>query len=184
MDMRTHLLSNAKFIASPNCDNRPENTVIDLLVIHNISLPPRQFGGTEVIELFCNQLDPKAHPFFQQIANLKVSSHLFIRRTGEVIQFVPFHQRAWHAGISYFQGRSGCNDFSIGIELEGADDIAYEAVQYQQLIDIVKLLLKHYPKISLDHIVGHSDIAPMRKTDPGLAFDWAFFRKGLLKRIE
>ncbi|GAA4363327.1 1,6-anhydro-N-acetylmuramyl-L-alanine amidase AmpD [Kangiella marina] len=150
---------------------------INLLVIHNISLPPRQFGGPYIDQLFGGCLSPGDDPFFKEIAGIKVSSHLLIRRDGEVVQYVPFHRRAWHAGVSSFDGREKCNDFSIGIELEGADDIAYENVQYRVLAKVSYLLLKAYPQITLDRIAGHSDIAPGRKTDPGPAFQWDYYRE-------
>ena len=143
---------------------------INMLVIHNISLPPGEFGGRYIEDFFQNQLDPSAHPYFAHIKNLKVSSHLLIKRDGEGIQFVDFADKAWHAGVSSYRGRDNCNDFSIGIELEGADDIAYTEVQYQQLNKILADLCQQYP---IKYIVGHSDIAPGRKTDPGRAFDWS-----------
>lgn len=166
----TGKLLEAKWIASPNFDERPENTTLDLIVIHGISLPPREFGGVGVVELFTNTLNPAEHPYYAEIADLKVSAHLFIRRDGEIIQFVSFNNRAWHAGVSNFAGRERCNDFSIGIELEGTDDLAYEAVQYDKLNQVIQALQQAYP--SLTQLVGHSDIAPGRKTDPGIAFDW------------
>ena len=174
INTKTGLLAEAKFIASANCDERPEPCPLELIVIHNISLPPKEFGGDGIRQLFCNQLDANEHPYYAQIADLKVSAHLLIRRDGEIIQFVPFHKRAWHAGISAYHGRDCCNDFSLGIELEGADDIAYEAVQYQQLATIIDELQKVYPSLQKDALCGHCDIAPARKTDPGKAFDWAY----------
>ncbi|MBB1126252.1 1,6-anhydro-N-acetylmuramyl-L-alanine amidase AmpD [Thiospirillum jenense] len=161
---------------SPNCDQRPLDTAIDLLVIHNISLPPGEFGGYWIDALFLNQLDATAHPFFMTIATLRVSAHVLIRRDGELIQYVPFSQRAWHAGVSNFQGRERCNDYSVGIELEGTDTIAFTAPQYQALADCTHLLSQVYPAITVDRIVGHSDIAPGRKTDPGPCFDWKYYR--------
>ena len=175
IDPQTGLLTGVSYIPSPNCDARPQDLLIDLLVLHGISLPPSTFGGPEIIDFFCNKLDGSQHPFFKEIAELRVSSHVLIRRTGEILQFVPFHKRAWHAGVSQFQGRSQCNDFSIGIELEGADDIAYEKLQYEKLAELVKVMLATYPDITRDKILGHSEIAPDRKTDPGSAFDWAYF---------
>ncbi len=157
---------------SPNCDERPPGTLIDLLVIHNISLPPGEFGGNAIHRFFMNQLDPSEHPYFQTIIQLHVSAHLFIDRTGIVKQYVPFEKRAWHAGQSVFQGRERCNDFSIGIELEGADDVPYDERQYQSLRTMIKHIQTLYPAITSDRIVGHSDISPGRKTDPGAAFDW------------
>lgn len=165
---------------SPNYDERPKNSVIELLVIHGISLPPGQFGTGAIEAYFCNELDYSAHPYYESIAELLVSAHVLIKRTGEIVQFVPFHKRAWHAGVSSFGNKSRCNDFSIGIELEGVDDIAYERVQYQQLASLIQQLQHVYPAITKDRIVGHSDIAPGRKTDPGSAFDWGYL-KGLLR---
>lgn len=170
---RTHRLTGARFVGSPNFDARPDSADISLLVIHAISLPPDQFGGAFVQQLFTNKLDPKTHPYFEKIKDLKVSAHLFIARTGAVTQFVPFDQRAWHAGASSFGGRQRCNDFSIGIELEGCDSQPFQAAQYRALISITKALLQAYPHLLPAHIVGHSDIAPGRKTDPGPHFDWA-----------
>jgi AmpD protein len=169
-------LLDVEYIVSPNCDERPRDGIIDLLVIHGISLPPGQFGGNEITALFTNTLDPSQHPYFQQIAGLTVSAHCLIKRDGTVIQFVPFSQRAWHAGLSCFKGRPLCNDFSIGIELEGSDEIPYSEEQYQTLSKLIRLLQKAYPQIVDDHIVGHSEIAPGRKTDPGPAFDWQLLR--------
>ncbi len=170
------LIEDVNYISSPNYNERPDNCEIDLLVVHGISLPPSQFGGDEVIALFTNRLNYDAHPYFKTIKDLKVSSHLFIRRDGALIQFVPFQFRAWHAGVSHFQGKENCNDFSIGVELEGADDIPYAAAQYQQLADVIHVLQNAYPKMTMQRIVGHSDIAPGRKTDPGPAFDWQLLR--------
>lgn len=164
------------FIPSPNCDARPPGCAISLLVIHNISLPPDEFGGNGVIELFTNQLDPAAHPFYPTLRDLKVSSHFFIRRDGAIIQFVPCTLRAWHAGISCWQGKDRCNDFSIGIELEGSDNQPFEPIQYDQLIALTSVLQKAYP---ITDIVGHADIAPTRKTDPGPFFDWQRYRRAL-----
>jgi AmpD protein len=156
-------------ISSPNFDVRPNNCAIDMIVIHNISLPPNQYGGKGIVELFTNQLNPNEHPYYAEIHTRKVSSHFLIRRDGEIIQFVSCLKRAWHAGISNWQGRERCNDFSIGIELEGSDFEAFEPKQYQALIALVNALINSYP---IQHIVGHSDIAPGRKTDPGPYFDW------------
>ena len=159
--------------ASPNCDRRPPGTAVDLLVVHGISLPPGCFGTNRVIELFQNRLDVRAHPYFAGLKGLRVSAHVLIRRDGELVQFVPFHRRAWHAGVSCFEGRERCNDFSIGVELEGADDVPYAPPQYQRLGELAGVLMRAYPRMSARRIVGHSDIAPGRKTDPGPAFDWA-----------
>lgn len=180
IDQQTGLLSPAVYKLSPHCDERPSNTTIDLLVIHGISLPPNNFGGTAIEEFFCGTLDCSTHPYYLEIATLRVSSHLLIKRTGQVVQFVPFHQRAWHAGQSSFQNKTRCNDFSIGIELEGTDDIDYECIQYQQLAAIITCLQEAYKAVTNDRIVGHSDIAPGRKTDPGPAFNWRYL-KGLIR---
>ena len=170
-------LAQAEHCLSPNYGERPHNVAISLLVIHNISLPPGQFGGTHIRELFCNRLDCGAHPDFNDLDGLRVSSHLLINRDGELCQFVSFLDRAWHAGESEFQGRSNCNDFSIGIELEGTDDLPYTDQQYDSLVQVTKTLQNHYPLISPGRIVGHCDIAPGRKTDPGPAFDWHRYKK-------
>lgn len=160
----------ARHVASPNADERPAGMPIELVVIHSISLPPGEYGGSGVVELFGNRLDPAAHPYYRDIHALKVSAHFFIRRDGELIQFVPCSQRAWHAGISQWDGRERCNDYSIGIELEGSDDEAFEHVQYAALNALLALLRRTYP---IRAVVGHSDIAPGRKTDPGPHFDWS-----------
>lgn len=146
--------------------------MIDLVVVHNISLPPGEFGGPWIDDLFINRLDPKAHPAFADIAGLRVSAHLLIRRDGELVQYVPFYRRAWHAGVSRYEGRERCNDFSIGIELEGTDTRAFEAVQYERLVQVLGALMAAYPGLSRERIAGHADIAPGRKSDPGPAFDW------------
>ncbi len=172
IDTDTGLLEGARQVGSPNCDERPAGVPVSLLVIHNISLPPGEFGGHWIDALFTNTLDPAAHPYFRTIAGQRVSAHLLIRRDGEVVQYVPFHRRAWHAGRSCFRGRECCNDFSIGIELEGCDELPYEAVQYERLIALTRSLMACYPAIGPERIVGHSDIAPGRKSDPGPAFDW------------
>ena len=173
-------LSVATVVASPNTDLRPDEADISLLVIHNISLPPGQFGGCHVAELFTNTLDPTSHPYFTEIADLKVSAHLLIDRQGAVTQFVPFHRRAWHAGVSHFDGRSACNDYSIGIELEGTDTEPYADQQYACLGQVTQCLMAEYPALTAKRIRGHSDIAPSRKTDPGPAFDWQRFTDLLL----
>lgn len=173
-------LNTAKKIESPNADLRPDENDISLLVIHNISLPPEQFGGPYIEQLFSNSLDPKVHPYFRDIYKLEVSSHLLIDRQGKITQFVPFDKRAWHAGASEFKGRQRCNDFSIGIELEGADHIPFSDIQYSVLAAVSQQIRSQYPLITQDNIVGHSDIAPGRKTDPGEAFDWHRYRR-LLK---
>ncbi len=174
-------LSRAVCVNSPNYDERPPQCEPSLLVVHNISLPPGEYGGPWVDDLFCNRLDASVHPYFREIASLRVSSHLLILRDGEVRQYVSFDRRAWHAGQSCFKGRNRCNDFSIGIELEGCDDEPYEEAQYRQLAEVTLDIQSRYPAISADRIVGHCDIAPQRKTDPGPAFDWACFR-ALLRR--
>lgn len=177
IDPKTDLLSAATQVPSPNCDARPGNSPIDLLVIHAISLPAGEFGGPWITDLFCNRLDASAHPDFADIGQLTVSAHVLIRRDGEIIQYVPFQQRAWHAGQSHFQGRETCNDFSIGIELEGCDNKGFETVQYQTLARLAHTLMRHYPGITPERITGHSDIAPGRKTDPGPHFDWQRLRQ-------
>lgn len=169
----------ARLVATTHQDPRPDDSDISLLVIHNISLPPNQFDGNYVEAFFTGNLDPGHHPYFAQIHTMRVSAHCLIKRSGEVVQFVPFDQRAWHAGVSSFQGRSQCNDFSIGIELEGADHILYTAMQYQVLADVTKAIMQAYPKINLARIVGHNDIAPGRKSDPGVAFHWTGYRQML-----
>ena len=173
----TGRVAGARWCPSPNFGKRPEGTAISLLVVHNISLPPGQFGGDAIERFFCNQLSPSEHPYFETIADMKVSSHLLIRRDGECLQFVSLLERAWHAGRSCFQGLEECNDYSIGIELEGADDIPYTAAQYQVLADVSALIMKSWPAITPERITGHSDIAPGRKTDPGPAFDWPRYRQ-------
>lgn len=172
MKIRHHWLSCAQHIPSPNCDLRPDPDDISLLVIHCISLPPQQFGGDYINQLFCNCLNPDDDPYFAEIYQLKVSAHLLIKRDGSLIQFVPFNKRAWHAGESCFEGRERCNDYSIGIELEGAENIPYSDEQYNQLAVLIRLLLQNYPNLVKERITGHSDIAPGRKTDPGATFDW------------
>ncbi len=164
------LVQGIRHIDSPNCDARPTGMPIELVVIHNISLPPGEYGGNGVIELFTNRLDPHAHPYYAGIHQMKVSAHFFIRRDGELIQFVPCGMRAWHAGISSWQGRERCNDFSIGIELEGSDDEPFSESQYAALNALLATLRSSYP---ISGITGHSDIAPGRKTDPGPGFDWS-----------
>ena len=161
---------------SPNQDQRPPGTVIDLLVIHNISMPPGEFGGPWIDDLFLNRLNAAAHPFFSAIQDLRVSSHLLIRRDGQLIQYVPLEQRAWHAGESSFCGHAQCNDYSIGIELEGTDEMPYTDAQYASLGRVTRQIIQLFPQISTQRITGHADIAPGRKTDPGPAFDWARYR--------
>lgn len=164
---------------SPNRDERPDGCPVDLLVIHNISLPPDEFGGPWIEDLFLNRLDPTAHPYFADIAGLSVSAHLLIRRDGEVVQFVPLNERAWHAGASCFDGRERCNDYSIGIELEGSDTQPFTDAQYAALARTSRDIMARYPTVTAERITGHSDIAPGRKTDPGPHFDWNRFRQEL-----
>jgi len=163
-------LSGVRRIASPNCDARSSGTAIELLVIHNISLPPGEFGGQAVTQLFTNTLNPDAHPYYKQLEQLRVSAHFLICRDGTITQFVPCTKRAWHAGASAWQGRSACNDFSLGIELEGSDNVPFSDQQYAALARLTRLLQRNYP---IRAIVGHADIAPGRKTDPGPCFDWS-----------
>lgn len=178
------VISQATQRPSPNHDARSEVHPIDLLVIHGISLPPSQFGGPYIDQLFTNTLDPAAHPYFEQLQGLTVSAHLLITRTGELIQYVPFSRRAWHAGVSQWGGRTACNDFSIGIELEGCDFTPYTDAQYTALLAAAQAIRKAYPAITADRVVGHCHIAPGRKTDPGPYFDWARLRLGLIHRGE
>lgn len=173
------LLSEAVQHPSPNQDARPPDSRISLLVIHNISLPPGEFGGSWIDDFFLNRLDPHAHAYFSEIQNLRVSSHLLVRRDGQLIQYVPLDRRAWHAGRSAFEGQEHCNDFSIGIELEGTDDQPYTHAQYATLIHATRTIMHRYPAITPERITGHTDIAPERKTDPGPAFDWHYFRHRL-----
>ncbi|MDP2398011.1 MAG: 1,6-anhydro-N-acetylmuramyl-L-alanine amidase AmpD [Burkholderiales bacterium] len=174
------LIDGAEYIPSPNCDERPAGMGVELLVIHNISLPPGVFGGDAVIDLFLNRLDPRAHPYYETIATLRVSAHFLIRRNGGLLQFVPCTKRAWHAGQSSWRDRERCNDFSVGIELEGADDQAYSDAQYECLAALATALCARYPIVAS---VGHSDIAPGRKTDPGPAFDWRRYASGISNNI-
>jgi AmpD protein len=162
----------ARRIVSPNCDARPAGVEPDLIVVHGISLPPGEFGGPWIDRLFANSLPPDAHPYFATIADRCVSAHVLVDRRGRLTQYVPFQMRAWHAGESNYAGRAACNDFSIGIELEGTDTLAYEEEQYHALARLIGTLCRAYPRLSPARLVGHSDIAPGRKTDPGLAFDW------------
>jgi AmpD protein len=179
LDLASGWLTRVRCVPSPNCDARPAGTAIELLVVHGISLPSRQYGGGYIDQLFTNTLDIESHAFFRELEDLRVSAHALIDRRGLVTQYVSFHRRAWHAGASSFKGRAGCNDFSIGIELEGCDDEPYENAQYRVLALLTKLLMSAWPGIGLDRVVAHSDIAPGRKTDPGTAFDWARFNKML-----
>lgn len=176
MTIADGLLAAARFVPSPNFDARPEGAPIDALIVHAISLPPGEFGGPAIEQLFTNGLDSNAHPYFSAIAHLHVSAHLLIRRDGELIQFVPFTQRAWHAGESCCEGRTRVNDFSIGIELEGGDEFPFMDIQYRRLATVTRALMIAYPAITPARIYGHSDISPGRKTDPGPCFDWAHYR--------
>ncbi|MCP3866997.1 MAG: 1,6-anhydro-N-acetylmuramyl-L-alanine amidase AmpD [Gammaproteobacteria bacterium] len=173
------LLDGAHQCPSPNHDKRPEVCPVDLLVIHNISLPPKKFGGPWIEDFFLNRLDPTEDEYFAGIYQSKVSAHLLVRRDGELVQFVPLNQRAWHAGASSFKGRPNCNDHSIGIELEGADNILYTKAQYKTLTQVTLDIMAIYPSITPERITGHSDIAPGRKTDPGPAFDWPRYLNSL-----
>jgi AmpD protein len=169
------------FVPSPNCDDRPAGAVIDLLVIHAISLPPGEFGGGAIEALFLNELNPAHHPYYAGIAGLRVSSHFLVRRNGAIVQYVPCIKRAWHAGASSWRGRSRCNDFSIGIELEGSEEVPFETPQYDAAAKLTRALAIAYP---IAEIVGHSDIAPGRKTDPGASFDWSRFRASLPRKLQ
>jgi N-acetyl-anhydromuramoyl-L-alanine amidase len=178
-----HWLEGAVRCQSPNCDARPDPDDIALLVIHNISLPPGSFGGDEVRQLFTNCLDCSADPALNDLAGVRVSAHLFVDRRGAMTQFVPSDQRAWHAGSSSYRGRARCNDYSIGIELEGTDRIAYEDPQYGALSQVVVTLIRRYSRLSLDAVVGHQEVAPGRKSDPGPAFDWPRFYRECYRRL-
>ena len=169
-------LSEARRCPSPNFNARPPNTDISLLVIHNISLPPDNYGTNYVLDFFQNKLDCKAHPYFDTLDGLEVSAHFFIDRGGVLTQFVSLDHRAWHAGVSEFKGRPNCNDYSIGLELEGSDQVPYTESQYESLVKLTRKLIDRYPSLGMDRIVGHSDIAPGRKTDPGEAFEWGRYR--------
>jgi N-acetyl-anhydromuramoyl-L-alanine amidase len=173
------LAAGARFLASPNCDPRPAGQVVSLLVVHSISLPPGTYGGEGIERLFTNRLDPGEHPYYAEIARLRVSSHLLLRRNGEATQFVPVQMRAWHAGESAWRGRPRCNDFSVGIELEGSDTDDYTDAQYERLVALTTALREVLP---LRYIAAHSDIAPERKTDPGARFDWARYLSALARR--
>lgn len=172
IDPETGWLDGVRCVPSPNCDARPDGVAIDLIVVHGISLPPGEYGGPWIDDLFLNRLDPGAHPYFAGIAANPVSAHVLIRRDGALTQYVPFPLRAWHAGQSTHRGRNRCNDFAIGIELEGCDLTPYEPIQYERLAKLVVALRAQYPAIAPDAVVGHCDIAPGRKTDPGPHFEW------------
>jgi AmpD protein len=170
----------ARQVPSPNHDDRPAGAGISLLVLHSISLPPGEYGGDAIERLFCNTLDTSAHPSFADLAGLRVSAHFFIRRDGALLQFVPVEKRAWHAGVSRWRGRERCNDFSVGIELEGTDDSAFSNQQYLALIALAKRLLRQHP---IRSIAAHSDVAPGRKTDPGTRFEWPRLLAALAHKI-
>ena len=174
----------ARRVPSPNCDDRPAGVVADLVVLHGISLPPGEFGGPWIDALFTNTLPPDQHPYFAGVASLKVSAHALVRRDGEVVQYVPFQRRAWHAGVSSWQGRERCNDYSVGIELEGTDAAPYESAQYTALARLLAALMRTWPSLTPARIVGHSDVAPGRKTDPGVSFDWPLLRTRLSWELE
>jgi len=176
IDRDSGLLRGVRYVPSPHQDNRPEGTDVDLVVVHGISLPPGEFGGPWIERLLLGRLPPEEHPFFATIRNPRVSAHLLIRRSGALVQYVPFHRRAWHAGESSWKGREECNDFSIGIELEGTDDLPYEGAQYRALAEAIAALSTVWPAITRDRVVGHADVAPKRKTDPGPIFDWERLR--------
>ncbi len=179
IDARTGRIAGVRHIASPNCDDRPSGCEPELIVVHGISLPPGEFGGPWIEHLFQNTLPPEEHEYFAGIVHLRVSAHAFIARSGDITQFVPFRMRAWHCGESTYCGRDACNDFSVGIELEGTDEQPYEPAQYESLVALIGALRATYPSLRDADIVGHSDIAPGRKTDPGVAFDWNLLRERL-----
>ncbi len=179
IDPRTGLAACARHVPSPNCDERPDGVQPDLIVVHGISLPPGEFGGPWIDALFTNRLDPAAHPAFAAVAGLRVSSHFLIRRDGELVQYVSINRRAWHAGDSRYLGRERCNDFSVGIEVEGADEVPYTPGQYEMLARLVRALREAVPSLGEAAIVAHSDVAPGRKSDPGPAFDWGLLARSL-----
>ncbi len=183
VDAATGLLTGVRQVLSPHCDARPPQTAPELLVVHGISLPPGEFGGPAIDQLFTGTLPWEAHPYFKSIEGLRASAHVLIRRDGALTQYVPFGERAWHAGVSQYGTRSACNDFSIGIELEGADAVPYTEAQYASLVRLLAVLIGAYPTLSPERLVGHSDIAPGRKSDPGPAFDWACVRTQLRERL-
>ncbi len=184
VDAASGRLLGARQVESPNCDDRPAGQAPELIVVHGISLPPGEFGGPWIDALFTNALPADDHPYFAAIAGLQVSAHVLVRRDGSAVQYVPFHRRAWHAGTSQWRGRERCNDFSIGIELEGTDATPYEPAQYEALARIAAELCGAYPALAPDAVVGHSDVAPGRKTDPGIAFDWPLLRARLRYFLE
>jgi AmpD protein len=182
VDVSTGLMVGVKQVLSPNFDERPAGVAPDLIVLHGISLPPGEFGGPWIARLFTGNLPPGHHPYFAGLVGARVSAHLLVRRDGEPVQFVSFNDRAWHAGKSAWQGREACNDYSIGIECEGTDELPYEPAQYATLRGLLPMLLEAYPAITRERIVGHSDVAPGRKTDPGPSFDWTRIRGDYLPR--
>jgi len=177
IDPATGLLKDVRQVLSSHCDARPSGSLPELIVVHGISLPPGEFGGPWIDALFTGGLPPAAHPYFATIRDARVSAHALVKRDGSITQYVPFAQRAWHAGASEYCGRHSCNDFSIGVELEGTDDLPYERAQYATLAALIRALFACYPTLSRERLVGHSDIAPGRKTDPGPAFDWSRLRE-------
>ena len=183
IDLATGLLVGVRQVLSPFCNPRPAHVRPELMVVHGISLPPGEFGGPWIDRLFTGNLPAAAHPSFPERAHLKVSAHVLIRRNGELTQYVPFGERAWHAGASQYRGRSDCNDFSIGVELEGTDEVPYTDAQYVALVTLAAALIGAYGSMAAEHIVGHSDVAPGRKTDPGDVFDWARMRAALAARL-
>jgi AmpD protein len=183
IDLATGLLPGVRQVLSPFCNARPDNVAPDLLVVHGISLPPGEFGGPWIDRLFTGNLPADAHPSFPERASLRVSAHVLIRRGGEMVQYVPFGQRAWHAGVSQYRGRANCNDFSIGVELEGTDSIPYTDAQYEALTVLAAALLGSYGSLAQEHVVGHSEVAPGRKSDPGDVFDWVRLRAALAARL-
>lgn len=182
LSIATGLLAGARRIFSPNCDERPGHMLPELIVIHGISLPPGRYGGPWIDCLFTNMLPPEVDPYFETIHHLRVSSHVVIARDGMLTQYVPFDRRAWHAGQSHWRGRDGCNDFSIGIELEGTDDEPYDERQYEALAGLIAALQRAYPSLAEGWIAGHSDVSPGRKTDPGPSFDWRRIERELRDR--
>jgi AmpD protein len=183
IDPATGLLAGVRQVLSPHFDARPTGVLPELLVVHGISLPPGEFGGPWIDRLFTGTLPANAHPYFRDIAAQRVSAHALIRRDGQLVQYVPFGERAWHAGPSTYRGRGACNDFSTGVELEGTDDMPYTDAQYVSLVELTAALLAAYPSLSAQAIAGHSEIAPGRKTDPGPSFDWTLLRRLLGERL-
>jgi AmpD protein len=183
VETATGLLIGVRQVISPHCDARPAEMLPELIIVHGISLPPNEFGGPWIDRLFTGTLAWDAHPYFRQIEGLRASAHVVIRRDGQLTQYVPFGERAWHAGVSQYRTRSGCNDFSVGVELEGTDDIAYTDAQYAQLVELIAALIEAYPSLSPEHLVGHSDVAPGRKSDPGPYFEWPRLRAQLTERL-